>query len=106
MTEIVFVQYDKSRQVVSAPEGQSVMEAARDNGVPGIVADCGGSMSCATCHVYIDADWLDRVGVAGEEEQAMLEMAINPEENSRLSCQVFVNEALDGLIIHVPKDQI
>ena len=81
------------------------MEGARSNDVPGIVADCGGCMSCATCHVYIAPEWLDRVGRAQKDEEAMLELAIDPQENSRLSCQVIVTSELDGLVVHIPEAQ-
>lgn len=82
------------------------MEAAIRNDVPGILADCGGAMSCATCHVYVDEAWIPVVGAAEDVEQAMLEMAVDPRENSRLSCQVRISEAMSGLLVHVPSSQI
>lgn len=81
------------------------MRAAINGDIGGILADCGGAMTCATCHVYIDPAWLPLVGAADETEQAMLEAAIDPTENSRLSCQVVLSDAYDGLIVHVPKSQ-
>ena len=92
-------------RTVEARVGISLMEAARASGVPGIVADCGGTCSCATCHVYVDPDWVGRVGAASEIEQGMLEFAVVPKPNSRLSCQIRVTDALNGLVVHVPASQ-
>lgn len=105
MIEITFVQSDGVAQTVEAEEDLSVMEAATRNSIPGIVADCGGAMSCATCHVYIDDAWVRAVGQADDVESAMLEMAVDPRENSRLSCQVKLDQQMSGLVIHVPKSQ-
>lgn len=105
MPKIVFVQPDGSRTEVEAPVGQSVMEAATTNLVPGIAADCGGGCSCATCHVYVDADWLAKLTPADEIEQSMLEGAIDPNERSRLSCQLRITDALDGIVLYVPAAQ-
>lgn len=106
MARINYVTHDGKTYAVDADDGISIMEAAQNNGVPGILADCGGCMSCATCHVYIDPEWLDTVGKAESDEEAMLEAAIDPRENSRLSCQVKASATLDGLIVHIPKTQI
>lgn len=81
------------------------METATFNGVPGVVAECGGSCSCATCHVYIDLDWYAQLPSPDESEQEMLEFAIDPRENSRLSCQVEITEELDGMVVHTPESQ-
>jgi ferredoxin, 2Fe-2S len=90
----------------SAKPGRSVMRAAVDAGVDGIAADCGGSLSCATCHVYVDAVWLDRLPVPTAEEMQMLEMtAAERRSNSRLSCQLELQPALDGLVVHLPPNQ-
>lgn len=105
MPKIIFVQPDGSQQTVQAEVGQSVMEAATANLVRGIVADCGGGCSCATCHVYVDPGWSARLQPADDIEQAMLEGAIEPDERSRLSCQLRMTEALDGLVLHVPAAQ-
>lgn len=78
------------------------MEAAIRNDVPGIAADCGGACSCATCHVYVDPAWVDRVGPPDDMEQSMLEFAENPTTNSRLACQVKLSDALDGLVLRIP----
>jgi 2Fe-2S ferredoxin len=81
------------------------MKAAVDNDVAGIVADCGGAMTCATCHVYVDEAWQSRVGPPSELETSMLECVVDPQPNSRLSCQITITEALDGLVLHLPKRQ-
>jgi len=81
------------------------MQAAVKNGVPGIDADCGGSCSCATCHVYIKEEWLDKVGQASPTEEAMLSLSSDRKDNSRLSCQIPVTEALDGLVVTTPEFQ-
>lgn len=105
MTKIRFIQHNGNEQVVDATDGESVMRAANDHGIPGIVADCGGCMSCATCHIYVPEEWFERLDPPSEDETAMLEIAIDPRPNSRLSCQVIIGEALEGLIVNVPKAQ-
>lgn len=81
------------------------MQTAVNNMVDGIVAECGGCLSCATCHVYIDEAWRERVGPAAGDEQAMLALAVDPRDSSRLSCQIAVTDALDGLVVHMPEAQ-
>jgi 2Fe-2S ferredoxin len=81
------------------------MEGARRDDIPGIDADCGGACSCGTCHVYVDPAWIERVGPPGANEKDMLEFAIDPKDNSRLSCQIAVNAGLDGLIVRLPASQ-
>ena len=105
MTKIRFIQHNGREQEIDATDGVSVMRAANDHGVPGIVADCGGCLSCATCHVYVPEEWLDRLEPPSEDETAMLEVAMDPQPNSRLSCQIIVGGALDGLTVNVPKAQ-
>jgi 2Fe-2S ferredoxin len=105
LTTIRFIQHDGREQAIDAADGDSVMRAANDHGVPGIVADCGGCLSCATCHVYVPEDWYDRLDPPSEDETAMLEIAVDPQANSRLSCQITVLPALDGLILNVPAKQ-
>ena len=105
MPKIVFIQPDGRIQTVEAPAGQSLMEAATNNLVPGIVGECGGSCSCATCHMYIDEPWFSKLAPADEMEQGMLEGAIEPGPLSRLGCQVPISEALDGLVARVPAGQ-
>jgi 2Fe-2S ferredoxin len=106
MVHLTFIEANGTRHETSADAGISVMVAARDCGIPTILAECGGSMTCATCHVHIDPAWLHRVGTPHEMESEMLEMAIDPGETSRLSCQVILTDELDGLVVHVPASQI
>ncbi len=105
MVTITFIESSGNKTTVEAPEGSTVMEAAVKNGIGGILAECGGSCTCATCHVYIDPAWIDRVGAATGDEVEMLTLAIDPEPNSRLSCQVPVSADLDGLIVTIPETQ-
>lgn len=81
------------------------MEAAVTSGMPGILADCGGACACATCHAYVDTDWIGRVPPPAADEQDMLECAIDVSEASRLTCQIVMSEALDGLVVHLPRSQ-
>ncbi|MEM1189434.1 MAG: 2Fe-2S iron-sulfur cluster-binding protein [Pseudomonadota bacterium] len=105
MPKIVYVLSDGSEVEVDANAGDSVMQTAINNMVDGIVAECGGCLSCATCHVYVDDSWRDRVGAPDANEKAILELAIDPDESSRLSCQVVVSDDLDGLRVRVPEEQ-
>ena len=106
MPTIVYVQPDGSRREVDTSSGTSVMRTAVLNDVPGIVAECGGSLMCATCHVYVDPGDLDRVPARSDEEDEMLEVTeAERRETSRLSCQLTVEDALDGLTVHVPEAQ-
>lgn len=105
MTRIVFIMPDSQRIEIDAQDGLSIMECARRANVPGIVAECGGACSCATCHVYIDAPWCGVLGEAAGMERDMLEFADSVRENSRLSCQVKVTPDLDGLTVHLPEGQ-
>ena len=106
MPKIVFIQADGREQSVQAVIGASVMQTAMGAGVPGIVAECGGSAMCATCHVYVDPSWLDQLQAPLANELEMLECtAADRLDNSRLSCQIKASEALDGLVIRVPERQ-
>jgi 2Fe-2S ferredoxin len=105
MAKITFIQPDGSAQTVVADAGLTVMEAAKKNLVPGIEAECGGACACATCHVYVDAAWREKVGKAAEMEEDMLDFAFDVREESRLSCQIKVTAALDGLVVRVPEKQ-
>lgn len=106
MTKITYVQQDGTRRTLDAEDGVSVMFTAVQSGVHGIVAECGGVMSCATCHVYVDEEWTDRIGPPGEDESDMLD-AVSAERlpTSRLSCQIEVGPDVDGLVVHVPAGQ-
>lgn len=105
MPKITFIEKNGTEHVVDAAAGLSVMEAAVKRMVPGIDADCGGACACATCHVYIDAAWADKVGKPEAMEESMLDFAYEPKENSRLSCQIRVSAELDGLIVRLPEFQ-
>ncbi len=106
MPTIVYVQPDGSRREVGTASGTSVMKNAVLNDVPGIVAECGGSLMCATCHVYVDAADVDRVPPPSDEEDEMLEVTESERRaNSRLSCQLTVEDTLDGVTVHVPEAQ-
>ncbi|MGL5839263.1 MAG: 2Fe-2S iron-sulfur cluster-binding protein [Sphingorhabdus sp.] len=102
---ISFITYDGQKTDVTGVTGESVMRTAKGAGIDGIVADCGGCLSCATCHIYIDPDWLEVLPPKDEMEESVLEMAVDVQENSRLSCQIELSEALNGLVVHLPKSQ-
>lgn len=104
MPEIVFVGADGTESRKSAQSGESVMEVAVRNNIPEIKAECGGALACATCHVYLDPGWIGRVEEASDFEQDMVEMAENEvRDESRLSCQIKMSDALDGIRIHLPQ---
>lgn len=105
MAKITFIQPDGTRQEVVAEPGMTVMEAARKELVPGIEAECGGACSCATCHVYVDDAWREKVGPPSQMEEDMLDFAFDVRASSRLSCQIKVKEELDGLVVSVPEKQ-
>ena len=105
MAKITFVQPDGSSQTVTAEAGMTVMEAAKKNLIAGIEAECGGACACATCHVYVDAAWVEKVGKPADMEEDMLDFAFDVRDESRLSCQIKVTPALDGLIVKVPAKQ-
>lgn len=107
MAKITYVEHNGTQHVVEVASGLTVMEGARDNNVPGIEADCGGACACSTCHVYLDADWVEKVPAKDAMEADMLDFAYEPDEvRSRLTCQIKVTDALDGLIVHLPIKQI
>jgi 2Fe-2S ferredoxin len=105
MPRITFIEPGGFRHEIDAPLGITLMEAAKQSGVQGILALCGGACACATCHVYVDAAWLPKLGVREEMEEGMLESAWQPRGNSRLSCQIHVTADLDGLVVSVPQRQ-
>jgi ferredoxin, 2Fe-2S len=105
MPKITFIQPDGNAQVVEAQSGMTVMETAKKNDVEGIEAECGGACACATCHVYVDEAWREAVGGPSEMEEDMLDFAFEVQPTSRLSCQIKVTDALDGLIVRVPGKQ-
>lgn len=105
MPQIIFHHPDGRRSEVSATAGQSLMRAAVDAGIAEIVAECGGACACGTCHCYVDAAWMPKLPAPAEGEAMMLEYVTNPEARSRLSCQITLTEACDGLEIHLPAAQ-
>lgn len=105
MAKITFIDQDGERRTVEAEAGSTVMEAAVRNDVPGIDAECGGACSCATCHVYVDDGWKDAVGAPQPMEEDMLDFAYDVRPSSRLSCQIKVTPALDGLVVTTPERQ-
>jgi 2Fe-2S ferredoxin len=105
MPLVTFISFDGSEQQVHVASGTTLMHAATDNGVPGVLADCGGACSCGTCHCYVDEAWQAKAGAADDVETQMLEFVIDPQPNSRLSCQIVINDELDGLVVHLPKSQ-
>ncbi|MBN9251052.1 MAG: 2Fe-2S iron-sulfur cluster binding domain-containing protein [Mesorhizobium sp.] len=105
MVEITFIEFDGSERKCEASPGLSVMEVAIKNQIRGIDADCGGACACATCHVYVADRWLDVAGDRSQMENDMLEFALDVRESSRLTCQLKVSEALNGLVVTVPEKQ-
>lgn len=107
MVKIVVSDHESNSKTIEAQSGLSLMESLRNNGIDGITAECGGSLSCATCHVIVDADWLTQVGEISDMEDDMLDCtAAEREQGSRLSCQIELSDALDGLRISLPESQI
>ena len=105
MAKITYIQNSGNSQTIEISNGLSVMEGAVQNDIPGIDADCGGGMACATCHVYVNEDWIDKLPAKEDGEEDMLDMAFEPKNNSRLSCQITVSDELDGLVLSIPSKQ-
>ncbi|CDX26853.1 2Fe-2S iron-sulfur cluster-binding protein [Mesorhizobium sp. RCC_202] len=105
MTKLTYIAHDGTQFDVDAENGSTVMENAIRNAVPGIEAECGGACACATCHVYVDEAWTAEVGEPEAMEEDMLDFAYDVRPNSRLSCQIKVRDALDGLVVRVPERQ-
>ena len=105
MPKIIYIENSGKSKNVEVENGLSLMEGAVQNDIPGIDADCGGSMACATCHVYVEEKWLDKIPKAEDAEVDMIDMAYEPKSNSRLSCQIIINDELDGLTVKTPLKQ-
>jgi 2Fe-2S ferredoxin len=106
MVRVTFITHDGNEHIIEAKSGVSLMEAARDNSVPGIEADCGGALSCGTCHVYVADDWVSRLPSMEDMEKDMLDFAWEPDsDTSRLSCQIKLSDSLNGLIVQIPANQ-
>jgi len=105
MAKITYIEHTNKEHVVEVPNNMSVMEGAIQNNISGIDADCGGSMACATCHVYVDEKWFNKLEKKEEGEEDMLDMAYQPNNFSRLSCQLLISDELNGLIVRMPSKQ-
>ena len=105
MPKITYKDNQGNSKTIELEKGLSVMEGAIQNNIPGIDADCGGSMACATCHVYVEEKWLNKLPKADEGEVDMIDMAFEPKKNSRLSCQLIVSDEMDGLEVTTPEKQ-
>ena len=105
MAKITYHTHDNKTHTIDVQKGLSVMEGAIQNDIPGIDADCGGGMACATCHVYVKEEWLDKLSEQGESEKDMLDFAFETKSNSRLSCQLMLEDKHDGIIVNLPEKQ-
>tara|TARA_B100000586_G_scaffold48061_1_gene31659 strand:- start:365 stop:685 length:321 start_codon:yes stop_codon:yes gene_type:complete len=106
MPKITYIDSSGNRKEIEVQKGLTVMEGAIQNNIPGIDADCGGAMACATCHVYVKEEWFNKLNKIEDGEQDMLDMAFEPKKNSRLSCQIIVTDELDGLVVTTPSKQV
>ena len=106
MAKITYIENNGKYHTVDVAEGLTVMEGAVQNNIPGIDADCGGGMACATCHVYVKDEWFDKINKKSEGEDDMIDQAYEPKKSSRLSCQIQVSPEIDGLEVHLPGKQI
>ena len=105
MARVTYIEHSGKSHSIEIANGLSVMEGAVQNDIPGIDADCGGGMACATCHVYVKEEWFDKIPEKEDGEEDMLDMAFEPNKFSRLSCQILVSDKLDGLIVSLPSKQ-
>ena len=105
MAKITYIDNEGSSRTIEVENGLSVMEGAIQKDIPGIDADCGGSMACATCHVYVEEKWFDKLPKTEDAETDMIDMAYEPKKNSRLSCQIIVSDEFDGLTVTTPSKQ-
>ena len=105
MPKITYIEHNGKTHNIEVPNELSVMEGAIQNNIPGIDADCGGACACATCHIYVDEKWFNKLPSKSEAEQDMLDMAIEPSKFSRLGCQITVNDDLDGMVVKMPSKQ-
>jgi len=106
MPKIIYIEHSGKSHTLEVANGLSVMEGAVQNNIPGIDADCGGSMACATCHVYVKEEWFNKLPKKEDGEEDMLDMAFETKKNSRLSCQLMVSDQLDGLVVNLPEKQV
>ncbi len=106
MAKIIYNTHDNKTHTIEVQNGLTVMEGAVQNDIPGIDADCGGGMACATCHVYVKDDWFSKLPEKENGEDDMLDQAYQPNSSSRLSCQIIISEDLNGLVVHLPEKQV
>ena len=106
MPKITYIEHGGKEHKIEVSNGLTVMEGAVQNDIPGIDADCGVSMACATCHVYVKEEWFNKLPKKEDGEEDMLDMAFEPKKNSRLSCQLMVSDQLDGLVVNLPEKQV
>jgi ferredoxin, 2Fe-2S len=104
--KVRFILHDGSERTVEGGPGDTAMQLAIDNALPGVLGDCGGNRSCATCHGYVDPDWVDKLPAMSADEAALLEGAADVASNSRLTCQITLSDELDGIVIRLPPDQV
>ena len=105
MPKITYIEHNGKLHTVEVPKELSVMEGALQNNIPGVDADCGGACACATCHIYVDENWFNKLPKKADGEQDMLDMAFEPKKFSRLSCQITATDDLDGLVVKMPSKQ-
>ena len=105
MPKIIYNTHDNKTHAIEVQNGLTVMEGAVQNDIPGIDADCGGGMACATCHVYVKEEWLDKIPKKEDGEEDMIDMAYEPNKLSRLSCQIIITDDLEGLVVNLPEKQ-
>ena len=105
MAKITYITHDNEKHTIEVQNGLTVMEGAVQNNIPGIDADCGGGMACATCHVYVKEEWFDKINPKSEGEDDMIDQAHQPSKFSRLSCQISVSDEIDGLVVNLPEKQ-
>lgn len=106
MAKITFIEFSGQKHELDVETGKSVMQAAVDNSLRGILGDCGGACSCATCHCYVDDAWFGKLDPKCETEEILLEEVMEAKANSRLSCQIKASDALDGLVVYLPEKQV
>ncbi len=105
MAKITYIEHNGKSHTIDVPDGLTVMEGAVQNNIPGIDADCGGACACATCHVYVDENWFDKLNKIEDTERDMLDVAFEPNKFSRLGCQITVSDDLNGLVVKMPLKQ-
>jgi len=106
MARVTYIEHSGQKHEIEVANGLTVMEGAVQNDIPGIDADCGGGMACATCHVYVKDDWFSKLPEKENGEDDMLDQAFQPNSSSRLSCQIIISEDLNGLVVHLPEKQV